>query len=304
MDETNNTEPPLSLFDCIIVGAGPGGLQAAIYLGRYRRHVLVLDRGGGRTMHARSIENFLGQKEISGKDLIKIGMDQAQSFGALIEKGVVESIIKKDYFTVTTGGRALAAKFVIVSSGVGDAIPPIDNLHRFFGTSFFTCVDCDGYKTTSRKLAVIGDSFETVRLAFAMKEMYTPDITLILSAYSPPPDIVEELQEQGIRSARGPVVALVGADRLEAVELADRTRVACEAVMANFGFGMNDGFLNRLDLKRDPHTRSFVVNSRYESSLSGLYIVGPLNTGNDQAVIAAGEGAVAAIDINKKLLEL
>ncbi len=74
--------------------------------------------------------------------------------------------------------------------------------------------------------------------------------------------------------------------------------------MSNFGFKLNDGFLSELPLERDNKGFKYKVNSHYESSISGLYIAGPLNTGHDQIVIAAGEGAVAAIDINRRLLEL
>jgi thioredoxin reductase len=74
--------------------------------------------------------------------------------------------------------------------------------------------------------------------------------------------------------------------------------------MSNFGFKLNDKFLSELPLKKDAKGFKYVVDHHYESSVSGLYIVGPLNTGNDQIVIAAGEGAVAAIDIKKRLLEI
>ena len=74
--------------------------------------------------------------------------------------------------------------------------------------------------------------------------------------------------------------------------------------MSNFGFRLNNGFLSELDLKRDGAGFKYVVSPHYESSLRGLYIVGPLNTGPDQVVIAAGQGAVAALDIKKRLLDL
>lgn len=80
------------LYDCIIVGAGPGGLQAAIYLGRFNRDVLLIDRGGGRTAHAKAIENFLTQKVISGREIIERGLEQAKSFGVAVEKTLVTSI--------------------------------------------------------------------------------------------------------------------------------------------------------------------------------------------------------------------
>jgi len=91
------------IYDCIIIGAGPGGLQAAIYLGRFNRKVLLIDRGGGRTTLAKNIENFLTRKAISGQEIIELGIEQAASFGAEIVRGVV-SIVKRSraVFEVTT----------------------------------------------------------------------------------------------------------------------------------------------------------------------------------------------------------
>lgn len=292
------------IYDCIIIGAGPGGLQAAIYLGRFSKKVLLLDRGGGRTAHAKSIENFLTQKAISGKKIIELGIEQAKSFNVTVEKGLVSGVLKKEHFEVIAGEKRYAAKFVIVSSGVYDKFPPLENFHAFLGRGFYTCVDCDGYKTKGKKLLVIGNAINAVRLAFGMKEMYTDDITLNLIFYDPPDDYKEELEASGIRLVKGTPVKIIGGDRIEAVELKDGTRIPCEVIMSNFGYKLNDEFLSGLALKRDAQGFKYVVNNVYESSLRGLYIVGPLNTGNDQVVIAAGEGAVAAIDINKRLLNL
>jgi thioredoxin reductase (NADPH) len=73
------------IYDCIIIGGGPGGLQAAIYLARYKRDILLIDRGGGRTRHAKHIENFLSQKAISGKEIIEIGIEQARNFRYVVK---------------------------------------------------------------------------------------------------------------------------------------------------------------------------------------------------------------------------
>jgi thioredoxin reductase (NADPH) len=292
------------IYDCTIIGAGPGGLQAAIYLGRFNRDVLLIDRGGGRTAHAKSVENFLTQRSISGKEIIELGMEQAKSFNVRMEKAIVTSVMKKEHFNVQAGDVFYRSQFVIVSSGVQDNFPPIENFHRFLGTSFFTCVDCDGFKTFGKKLIIIGNTINAVRLAFGMKEMYTDDIALILYFYDPPDDYKEELRNEGIRLIKGEPIRIIGEERIEAVELKNGMRIPCEAVMSNFGFKLNDKFLKGLELKRDAKGFKYVVNNAYESSVNGLYIVGPLNTGNDQVVIAAGEGAVAAIDINKRLLEI
>ena len=292
------------VYDCIIIGAGPGGLQAAIYLGRYNRDVLLIDRGGGRTYHARHIENFLTHKVISGKEILEIGMEQARNFHVKIEKARVTKVIKKGYFEVYAGEKMFLTRFVIVSSGVYDNLPPVENIYKYLGTSFFTCVDCDGFKTTGRKLVIIGNSIHTVRLAFALKEMYTKDITLILFFYDPPDDIKDLLTEEEIPLIKGRPEKIIGEEKIEAIELRDGRRFACEVIMSDFGFKLNDAFLSELPLKRDGKGFKYVTNHRFESSVDGLYIVGPLNTGNDQAIIAAGEGAVAAIDIKKRILQI
>jgi thioredoxin reductase (NADPH) len=299
-----NTGGGGQLYDCIIIGAGPGGLQAAIYLGRYVRKALIIDRGGGRTRHAKLIENFLTHKAITGNEIIDRAVEQARSFGVEVEKGLVTSVQKKERFEVSTASRTYRSKFVIVSSGVYDHFPPIENLHEFLGKGFYTCVDCDGYKTREKNLLVIGNSINSVRLAFAMKEMYTGDVTLNLLLYEPPGDYREELENQGIRLIKGTPRRIIGTGTVNGVEFRDGARVPCEVIMSNFGYRLNDEFLSGLGLKRDAEGFKYATDHHYESSMSGLYIVGPLNTGHDQVVIAAGEGAVAAIDIKSRLLEL
>lgn len=292
------------IYDCIIIGAGPGGLQAAIYLGRYNRNVLLIDRGGGRTHHARHIQNFLTQKSISGKEIIQLGMEQAKNFHVKIVKGLVTNVLKKDLFEVSAGEIKSFARFVVVSSGVSDNLPEIEHMHKFLGEGFFTCVDCDGYHTTGKKLAIIGNSIKSVHLAIAMKEMFTRDITLILYTDKAPDEYKEELRGEQIPLIIGRPKSIRGSERIEALELHDGRQVACEVILSHFGFKLNDGFLAGLQLKRDAKGFKYLVSRTFESSLDGLYIVGPLNQGNDQAIIAAGEGAVAAIEIKKRLLDI
>jgi thioredoxin reductase (NADPH) len=291
------------VYDCIIIGAGPGGLQAAIYLGRYNRDVLLLDRSGGRTWHSRHIENVLTHKLIAGSDIIERGMEQAKSFNVRIERKRVTAVRKEDLFTLSTVDASYYARYVIVSSGVYDIIPPIKNAVRFLGAGYYTCIDCDGYKTTNRKIVVMGDELQSVNVALAMKQMFTKDITYIPYRLSLPDSAEEVLSEEGIKVVSAEPVSILGENTLEGIELINGESVACEAVMASFGVKLNDDFLAGLNLKKDAAGFKYIVGGAYESSLKGLYIVGPLNTGQDQVVIAAGEGAVASIDINKRLLE-
>ncbi len=291
------------IYDCVVIGAGPGGLQAAIYLGRYNRKALIIDRGGGRTWHARRIENFLTQKAISGKEIIRLGMEQAKSFNVEIERGTVIKVGRNEFFEVSTEDRRYLSRFVVVSSGGTENLPPVENVLKFLGAGFYTCIDCDGYRTTGKKLVVLGNSLHTVHLAFGMKEMFTEDITLVLYYFQVPQVYAEELQEEGIRLVTGKPARIVGDERIEALEFQDGRLIECEAIMSNFGYKLNDGFLSGLNLKKDSEGFKYLTGRNYESSLNGLYIIGPL-TGNDQAIIAAGEGAIAALDMKRRLLEM
>lgn len=211
--------------------------------------------------------------------------------------------MRQNLFEVYTGDMKYQSRFVLVSSGGTENLPSIENLHKFFGSSIITCIDCDGYRTTGKKLVIIGNSLKTVHLAFGMKEMFTKDITLVLYTDKAPGIYKAELKEEGISLIIGRPAKVIGGETLEALEMEDGTKVPCDMVLSHFGYKLNDGFLSELDLKRDSDNLKYVTSRSYESSLSGLYIVGPL-AGDDQVVIAAGEGAVAAIDMKKRLLEM
>lgn len=290
------------VYDCVVVGAGPGGLQAAIYLGRYNRKVLLIDRGGGRTTCAKHVENYLGIPLITGREIIRIGKQQAERFGVQIVKGTVARIEKQGEFLVTAGESVFRGTFVVVSTGGTENIPPIENFFDHFGASVITCIDCDGYRTTGRKVVVVGDSAKSVDLALAMRELFTKQITLVLLTDVALEDHRMLLHEAGIELVVGQPRRFVGAPVLEGLEMADGRVVPAEFAYSHFGFRLNDSCLDGVSPERTG-TGKYAVNRHFESSVSGLYLVGPL-VGSDQVVVAAGEGALAALDMKKRLIEM
>ncbi len=291
-------------YDCVIIGAGPGGLQAAIHLARYNRKVLLIDHGGGRTRHALHIENYLGLEIISGKELVDTGIRQIKSFGAEFRREQVASVRAENGFTVITEKGRYQAPYAIVSAGAVENPPKIKGMNRFFSRTVFTCVDCDGYRTTGKKLVILGDSLDAMRLAFAMKQMFTPDITLILPAGLMPDDHVELLAEDGIAFLVGNPQEFLGETVLSGVKLADGQEIACEVVMLSYDYTLNDSFLVGLSLERDGNGGKISTDSFCETSVRNLFALGALKTGKAQAIIAAGQGAMVGIEINHRLLEL
>ena len=296
------TEAPL---DCIVIGAGPGGLQACIHLGRYNFRVLLFHRPGGRTHHAKHLENYLGHRTISGPDLLEIGLAQAESFGVAVERAKVERVeAREGHFEIQAGGKTYRSRFVIASSGARETIAPFKNLPRFFGTSYFTCMICDGYRTTGRKLLVIDRTVKGVRLSIGMKQMFTPDVTFLAQGFTLTPQYASLLDDEGIGRVEGRPEELLGEKTLEGVRLADGRVIPCEVIMGWGGISLNDEYLEGLPLERDAEGFKIVTRGAGESSIPGLFVVGALRQGHSQAIISAGQGAEAAIEISTRIVEL
>lgn len=289
-------------YECVIIGAGPGGLQAAIHLGRYNRKVLLIDQGGGRTRHALHMENYLGLPSTSGKELIDTGIAQARSFGVECRTEKVISLVRENGFVVGTDKGQYRTPYVIASSGARENLPAIKGLNRFFARTVFTCVVCDGYRTSGRKLAILGDSLEAVRLVLGMKEMFTRDITLVLPPGLLPADQAELLAEEGIPFVAGVAEEFFGDPALAGVRCADGREIPCEVAMLSYGYSLNDGYLAELAPARDSNGVKIMTDALCETSVKNLFALGALRPGNAQAIIAAGQGAVVAMEINNRLL--
>jgi thioredoxin reductase (NADPH) len=290
-------------FDAIIVGAGPGGLQAAIHLARYNLRVLLFDGGPGRTRHAAEIENYLGLRTIAGTELIAVGLEQARAFGVSIEQAAVERVSGAEgRFEVEAAGSRHLARYLIAASGGAERYPTLKNFGRHFGRSYFTCVICDGYRTTGRKLLVSARSLAGVRLALAARRLFTPDVSFLAEGFAFPEDHRFLLEEQGITIYQGSPVELLGEERLEGVRLADGTAIPCEVVLGGHGFRLNDDYLSGFTLERDTAGFQIRTNAAGESSVRGLFVVGAQRAGHSQAVISAGQGAVAALEIVHRLV--
>jgi len=300
-DSTNSE----ALLDCIVIGAGPGGLQACIHLGRYNFRVILFHTPGGRTSYAKHLENYLGIPVISGPDLLETGLSQVKNFGVEIVNAKVDRVTPRDgHFEVQAGGKAYRSRFVIAASGARETLAPFKNLHRFFGHSYFTCMICDGYRTTNKKLLVIDRTVNGVRLSVGMKQMYTRDVTFMAHGFTLAPVYRTLLEDEGIGLVEGRPEELLGDKVLEGVRMADGRVIPCEVIVGWGGITLNDEYLEGMDLERDADGFKIVTRSSGESSVPGLFVLGSLRTGHSQAIISAGQGAEAAIEISTRIVEL
>ena len=300
--DITGSETPL---DCIVIGAGPGGLQACIHLGRYNFRVMLFHIPGGRTSYAKHLENYLGIPLVSGPVLLETGLAQVKNFGVAVENARVERVSGREgRFEVQAGGKTYRSRFVIAASGAKETLAPFKNLYRFFGISYFTCMICDGYRTTGKKLLVIDRTANGVRTSIGMKRMFTSDVTFLSHGFSLAPAYKALLEEEGIGLVEGRPEELLGETTLEGVRLNDGRVIPCEVIQGWGGISLNDDYLEGLPLERDAEGFKIVTRGAGESSIPGLFVVGALRHGHSQAIISAGQGAEAAIEISTRVVEL
>ncbi len=300
--DITGSETPL---DCIVIGAGPGGLQACIHLGRYNFRVMLFHIPGGRTSYAKHLENYLGIPLVSGPVLLETGLAQVKNFGVAVENARVERVSGREgRFEVQAGGKTYRSRFVIAASGAKETLAPFKNLYRFFGISYFTCMICDGYRTTGKKLLVIDRTANGVRTSIGMKRMFTSDVTFLSHGFSLAPAYRALLEEEGIGLVEGRPEELLGETTLEGVRLNDGRVIPCEVIQGWGGISLNDDYLEGLPLERDAEGFKIVTRGAGESSIPGLFVVGALRHGHSQAIISAGQGAEAAIEISTRVVEL
>jgi thioredoxin reductase (NADPH) len=286
------------IYDCIVIGAGPAGLSSAIYLGRARKKTLLIHSAPMRTSLAVHINNYLGMDDVSGPELIELGLKQAQRYGVEVLLATVRNIEKQDVFKVWTAEGIYSARYVIVASGINDVLPEIDNLYDFMGETFFTCFDCDGYRMTDKNVIILGRGDGSARTALAIKQTYTDRITILAGKDSKiSNEYLARMNQEKIKVINKSAVHLNGDSGIvNSAVLDDGSVIECDCVLSELGYERNDSFLLGLDVKRSK-PGYIEVDSHYETSIPGLFAIGPVNTGSDQVPVAVGEGAAAAMHI-------
>lgn len=172
-------EPPL---ECLVIGAGPDGLTAAIYLARFRRRVVVADGGNSRASFIPISHNQPGFVDgISGADLLRRMRLQAIKYGAHIRTGEVTDLSREDggWFRARLEDRTIAAKTVLLATGVIDIEPELPDVRGAVRRGLLRhCGICDGYENIGHRIGVIGHGRGGFGEALFLRT-YSDDITLM-----------------------------------------------------------------------------------------------------------------------------
>jgi thioredoxin reductase len=296
--------PNQSTYDCIIIGGGPAGLTCAIFLGRYRLRVLVIDGGRPRNYAARAIHGFLGYHEIAPGELLARGRKEAKTVGAEIMEGIVTKVERAgDIFEVTTAAGKMCARRVVLAYGLRDTLPDIPNVEDYYGTGVFHCPDCDGYEITGKRVGVIGWGKSVVGLALKLLQ-WTEHLTIFVDGN--PRDFSKEetskLRAQEIAIVDEKIASLAGKDRLEAAVLSRGERVELDAIFFTIGTERSCDLAEQLGCAEVEGTPCLKVDDLKQTTVEGVYAIGDLVPGSQLVITSAADGAIAAIAINGSLL--
>jgi len=293
--------------DVLIVGGGPAGLSAALALGRARKRVLLCDAGPPRNAAASEVHNFLSRDGVPPAELRRVARAQLAAYPDVeIRDARVESIEgERGAFRAVLADARVDARRVLICTGMIDEMLPLEGFREHWGRAVFQCPYCHGWEARDRPwgFLVLGDPGGHV-LPFALQlPAWTDEVTLFTGGEGGIPDEARgALDRAGVRVEERPIARLVGdGRRLEAVELADGGRVACEALFAHPPQRQVE-LVRRLGLELDAH--GFVVADprTRETSTPGVYAAGDLTTRMQAAVAAAATGMQAGAVLNMDLM--
>lgn len=292
-------------LDCLVVGAGPAGLTAAIYLARFHLDILVVDSGKGRAATIPCTYNHAGYPDgISGKELIGRMKEQAQRYGARIVEDFVTKLDQEgELFRATWGSGSVLARSVLLATGVSNRRPPMDEeLHNeaLARGLIRYCPICDGYEVTDKKVGVIGSGRHGVEEAVFLRG-YTGDVTLIAPDKAMNVSAVDRmaLEGAGIETVDGPAQAVAIAEDCITVSTAEG-HFTFDSIYPALGSDVHCMLAEMVGAKVN-EDGCVAVDAHMRTSVEGLYAAGDLVIGLDQISNAMGHGGLAATTIRNDL---
>ncbi len=291
------------LYDAIIIGSGPAGLTAAIYLGRAGQKSVILEKEfpGGYTAKIADIENYPGYETISGFDLTAIMQKQAEKFGAelVYPVEVVDIELKGDVKRVRTRDEVYEAHVIIIAIGVARKKLDVPGAKEYLGKGVSYCATCDGMFFKGKIVAVVGAEDEAAEEAHHLADL-AHKVTLIPHKAL---DIVDTLMD---RLKSKPNVNIHPVTKIHSIvgdELVTGLKVVHDGIeevipLDGVFIAMGSTPMSSLIMKAGGHADHrgcLIVDKHQKMNLEGVFAAGDCTCGGMQIVTAAGEGAMAGM---------
>jgi len=300
-------------YDVIVLGGGPAGLTAAIYLGRARVNTLVLDSGtvGGQTVLSYSVANYPGVEETSGRNISQTMLRQAREFGSRVDAYVkIKSVDLAGERKVVElkDGRRFAARAVIVATGGVPRKLGMDSEEEFVGRGISYCATCDGDFFTGKPIAVIGGGNSALEESLTLAK-YASSITIIheFDHFQAQPWIVAEVRENPKMSflMEQDILNFEGTEKLEKVLVAhkkteEKTVVPVDGCFVFIGYVPNSAMFNGLLATNE--RGEILADQNMVTNVTGVFAAGDVRAKRyRQITTAVSDGTVAALSATEFL---
>ena len=295
----------ITMYDAIIIGAGMAGMTAGIYAKRRELKTLIIaSELGGQMAKNLDIENWPGEDHISGAELAQKMQKQLQKFAAEFKFEFVTKIVQNNNrFTVKTSSNSYNAKSIILAFGKTPRKLGIPGEDKFIGKGISYCVTCDGPIFRGKDVAIIGGGNSALDAALVMSKIATKVYLIHRSAEFRADELIIDKVKKSenieiITSAN--VIEAIGDQTLQQIKLDNSKTLDISAMFVEIGSIVDDTIVH--DLVKTDDKKQIITDDNQMTSIAGIFAAGDLSDSPyKQLVVAAGEGATAALSAYKFL---
>lgn len=302
------------MYDLIIVGGGPAGMTAAVYAARKRLNTLLLSKDvGGQVLWTMGVENYMGYQYIGGPELMQKFEEQVKQFPLDQKIGQGASTLSRvdvGFEVRAEGGESYQARAVIVATGKRPRQLNVPGEERLKGRGVTYCAICDGPIFAGEKVAVIGGGNSALEAAYDMVKIGDHVYLVSTTPLTGDQVLIEKVKEASNLTTllEHEVLSIEGSNRVESLTVRD-LKTGAEKKLEVGGVFVEIGLIPNSDIVRDivklNRLGEIEVSSACETGAPGLFAAGDVtNVPEKQIVVAAGEGAKAALAAHKYLQRL
>ena len=287
------------LYDVVIIGAGPAGLQAAIHATRKKTRVLVLGRAENSALYGAHIENYAFVGGIhTGAELLHIGVEQAKNFGAEIscEDVLKISNINEQFHLKLENGREIATRTLIFCMGVSKKKLGVPGEKELLGRGVSYCVDCDANFYRGAVVTVTGDRSAAVDGALTLLD-YASKVYLVTDTLNVSKELLARLKASTVEWIASTVKQVNGERVVQSLVLTNGETLETEGLFIELGSKGALELATQIGVQLDSESCKYIeVNRKQETNIPGIYAAGDIVGPPYQMAKAVGEGCVAGME--------
>jgi thioredoxin reductase (NADPH) len=287
------------VYDVIILGSGPAGLQAAIHAARAKVSVLVMGKPAKSSLHRAHIENYCCMEKTAGEDLLQQGIQQAEAAGTnFMYEDVIEVSQEDQWFIIRNeSGKDLRCRALILAMGISRNKLRVPGEKELLGRGVSYCVDCDGGFFRNEPVSVVGNESAAASGALTMT-FYASHVHLVCDQLEISEALAYQLSESEITIHEGrKVTDITGQEQVEGVVLDDGTRLEVKGVFIELGAKGAIELASALGVAMDPESPQYIATDKKQrTNIAGVLAAGDICGLPWQLAKAIGEGCVAGLE--------